>query len=222
MGLDKNGRPIEAPGARYTTEPIKIWPGAGGAHNWAPMSYSPITGLVYFSGNENSATYTPLPPEQFQFTPGRGNTGLGRGGAQIPETAYAVTQPEVTGRFMVAWDPVKQQERWRNLFGTAGPGGGTLATAGGLVLMGNTAFDAESGAKLWEEPLLGERPVGWITYLLDGKQYFTVLARANPDNRLFTFTLDGGATMPALPPAAPAQGRGRGAPPATPPAPAPR
>ena len=35
MGLDKNGRPIEAPGARYTTDPIRIWPGAGGAHNWA-------------------------------------------------------------------------------------------------------------------------------------------------------------------------------------------
>ena len=50
MGLDKNGRPIEAPGARYTTNPIRIWPGAAGAHNWEPMSYSPITGLVYFAG----------------------------------------------------------------------------------------------------------------------------------------------------------------------------
>jgi hypothetical protein len=188
------------------------------------MSYSPITGLVYFGGNEGSATYSPMPPDQFVYTPGRTNTGLGRGGggggggAQIPDTNYAVTQPEITGRFMVAWDPVKQQERWRHLFGAAGPGGsGTLATAGGLVFMGNTAYDAETGQKLWEEPLLGERPVGWISYLLDGKQYFTVLARSSPNNRLFTFTLDGGAPMPALPPAAPAQGRGRGAQPTTPP-----
>jgi quinohemoprotein ethanol dehydrogenase len=224
MGLDKNGRPIEAPGARYTTEPIRIWPGAAGAHNWAPMSYSPITGLVYVPGNENSATYVPMPPAQFQYTPGRTNTGLGRGGGQIPDTAYAATQPEVTGRFLVAWDPVKQQERWRNLFGATGPGGGTLATAGGFVLMGNTAFDAATGQKLWEEPLLGERPVGWISYLLDGKQYFSVLARANPNNRLFTFTLDGGAAMPELPPpAAPAQGGrgGRGAQTGPPPAPVP-
>ena len=29
MGLDRNGRPMEAPGARYTTKPIRIWPGAG-------------------------------------------------------------------------------------------------------------------------------------------------------------------------------------------------
>ncbi|HZI51236.1 MAG TPA: hypothetical protein VFE29_05390, partial [Terriglobia bacterium] len=181
------------------------------------------TGLVYVPGNENSATYTPMPPEQFKFTPGRGNTGLGRGAGQIPETAYAATQPEVTGRFLVAWDPVKQQERWRNLFGATGPGGGTLATAGGLVFMGNSVYDAGTGQKLWEEPLLGERPVGWISYMLDGKQYFSVLARANPNNRLFTFTLDGGATMPALPPPTPAQGgRGRGAQPSPPPAPQPK
>ena len=213
MGLDKNGRPIEAPGARYTTDSIRIWPGAGGAHNWAPMSYSPITGLVYFAGNENSATYVPMPPSEFRFTPGRGNTGLGRGQGPIPDTEYAATQPEVTGRFLVAWDPVKQQERWRVLFGTAGGGAGpTLATAGGLVFSGNAAYNAETGERVWEEPLLGERPIGWITYMLDGKQYVSVTARSNPNHRLFTFTLDGGATMPPLPPAAPAQGRGgRGA-----------
>ena len=205
MGLDKNGRPIEAPGARYTTNSIRIWPGAAGAHNWAPMSYSPITGLVYVPGNENSASYTPMPPDQFQFTAGRSNTGLtaGAGAAPAPETAYAATQPEVAGRFLVAWDPVKQRERWRHLFPAGAPGGGTMATAGGLVFMGNSAYDAESGQKLWEEPLLGDRPVSWISYLLDGKQYVALLARSSPNNRLFTFTLDGGGTMPALRPATP-------------------
>ena len=217
MGLDKNGRPIEAPGARYTTNSIKIWPGAGGAHNWQPMSYSPITGLVYIPGNEGSSLYTPTPPAEFQFVPGRTNTGMvGRGGgggaAQIPETDYAATQPEVTGRFLVAWDPVKQQERWRHIFEVGAPGGGTLATAGGLVFLGNSAYDAETGEKLWEAPLLGERPVSWISYMLDGKQYLAILARNSPNNRLFTFTLDGGATMPPLPPPAPAQGKGKGAP----------
>jgi len=209
MGLDKNGRPIEAPGARYKTQPIRIWPGAAGAHNWAPMSFSPITQLAYFAGNENSATYSPINPADFKFTPGRTNTGLGNSPVPIPDTEYAATQPEITGRFLVAWDPVKQQERWRVLFGTAGAAaGGTLATAGGLVFSGNAAYNAETGEKLWEEPLLGERPIGWITYMLDGKQYLSVTARANPNHRLFTFTLDGGATMPPLPPPAPAQGRG--------------
>jgi quinohemoprotein ethanol dehydrogenase len=218
MGLDKNGRPIEAPGARYTTNSIKIWPGALGAHNWAPMSYNPITGLVYFPGTENFATYIPTPAAEFKFTPGRTNTGVDfRRSAGVPDTDYAVTQPEVTGRFLVAWDPVKQQERWRVVFGAAGPGGGTMSTAGGLVFHGNSAYDASTGEKLWEEPLLGDRPVSWISYMLDGKQYVSILARSSPNNRLFTFTLDGGGTMPALPPPvppppAPAQGTGNATP----------
>jgi quinohemoprotein ethanol dehydrogenase len=205
LGLDKNGRPIEAPGARYTTSPIKIWPGAGGAHNWQPMSYSPLTGLVYIPGNESSTSYTPTPPEQFEYAPGRTNTGVNfRAAANIPETDYAATQPEVSGRFLVAWDPVKQQERWRVLFGAGAPGGGVLSTAGGLVFLGNAAYDADTGQKLWEVEGLGERPVTWISYLLDGKQYFAILARNSPHNRLFAFTLDGGAAMPPVPPPPPA------------------
>jgi hypothetical protein len=38
-----------------------------------------------------------------------------------------------------------------------------------------------------------------ITYTLDGKQYVTLLGRANPGNRLFTFVLDGKEPMPPLP-----------------------
>jgi quinohemoprotein ethanol dehydrogenase len=213
MGLDKNGRPIEAPGAHYKNNSIKIWPGAAGAHNWQPMSYNPITGLVYFPGNESFATYIPTPAADFKFTPGRTNTGVDfRRSAGVPETDYAVTQPEVTGRFLVAWDPVKQQERWRVVFGAGGPGGGTMSTAGGLVFMGNSAFDASTGEKLWQEPLLGERPVSWISYLLGGKQYLSILARSSPNNRLFTFTLDGDGTMPPLPAPAPAQAPGDGTP----------
>ena len=62
------------------------------------------------------------------------------------------------------------------------------------MFQGNSAYDAATGEKLWEEPLLGERPVSWISYLLDGKQYLSILARNSPNNRLFTFTLDGGAS----------------------------
>ncbi len=208
MGLDKNGRPIEAPGARYTTQAIKIWPGAGGAHNWQPMAYSPLTGLVYIPGNEGSTSYDPTPATEFKFTPGRTNTGVNfRGGPQIRDTDYAATQPEVSGRFLVAWDPVKQRERWRLLFPPGTPGGGVLATAGGLVFLGNSAYDAETGEKLWEERLLGDRPVSWISYMLDGKQYLSILARNSPNNRLFTFTVDGGGTMPSLPPLPPNPGR---------------
>src|SRR5205823_5927286 len=47
-GIDlKTGRPIVNPDAYYGTESIALSPGPGGAHNWAPMSFNPMTGLVY-------------------------------------------------------------------------------------------------------------------------------------------------------------------------------
>jgi quinohemoprotein ethanol dehydrogenase len=53
-GLDANGKPIVNPEARYeVTGKVFIgMPGAGGAHSWTPMSYSPKTGLVYIPANE--------------------------------------------------------------------------------------------------------------------------------------------------------------------------
>ena len=47
LGLDAKGRPIVNPAAYYDTDPIALFPTGGGAHNWSPMSYSPLTGWVY-------------------------------------------------------------------------------------------------------------------------------------------------------------------------------
>src|SRR5215468_3877980 len=47
-GIDqKTGRPIVNAAAYYGTEPISLSPGGGGAHNWSPMSFNPVTGLAY-------------------------------------------------------------------------------------------------------------------------------------------------------------------------------
>ena len=117
-------------------------------------------------------------------------------GPPAREPEGAGSQPQATGGFLVAWDPVKQQERWR-LLGPGGTngGGGTLATAGNLVFHGPIAYNAATGEKLWETDLGGNN-VTPITYMLDGKQYVTLFARAYPDNRLFTFVLDGKGAVP--------------------------
>jgi hypothetical protein len=57
------------------------------------------------------------------------------------------------------------------------------------------AYNAETGEKVWETDLGGTN-VAPITYMLDGKQYVMLLARAYPDNHLFTFVLDGKAPVP--------------------------
>ena len=48
-GIDmKTGRPVETVNARYPgAEGVPLAPGPLGAHNWQPMSFSPLTGLVY-------------------------------------------------------------------------------------------------------------------------------------------------------------------------------
>jgi len=215
-GLDKNGRPVEAEGARWTTDSVLLSPGPGGAHNWQPMSFNPVTGLVYIPGQESSGVYTPDPNFVFRYgypnlamannlngprTPdGQMTPGAAPSKPRNPpkEPAGAENQPKATGGFLLAWDPVNRKERWRIKNGGGFTGGGTLATAGNLVFHGATAYNAETGEKLWDGNI-GGLPVTPISYVLDGKQYVTLLGRVYPGNRLFTFVLDGKEPMPPLP-----------------------
>ncbi len=41
----KTGKPVLTPEARLTEKPTLLTPGYGGAHNWNPMSFSPLDGL---------------------------------------------------------------------------------------------------------------------------------------------------------------------------------
>ena len=57
----KTGRPVEAPQPRYgeSGKPFASMPGPGGAHSWQPMSFSPLTGLVYLPVTEAGFPYIP-------------------------------------------------------------------------------------------------------------------------------------------------------------------
>ncbi len=215
-GLDAKGRPIEAKGARYGTEPTLIYPGNGGAHNWEAMAFSPLTELVYIPGTEGGATYARDP--NFVFTPGNSNAGMSTtqrprdaDGKLIPpipiprptkEPEGAEKQPPETGGFLVAWDPKANKERWRvPAVGGYLRGGSTLATGGNLVFHNSIAYNAQTGEKLWQMDLNGDN-VAPITYVLDGKQHIAVLARTYPNNRLFVFALDAKEPLPPMKPAA--------------------
>jgi quinohemoprotein ethanol dehydrogenase len=62
----KTGKPIETPGARYIDAPFLIWAGAGGAHSWQPMSYSPDMRLVYVPGTNAAFAFAPDPNYKWQ------------------------------------------------------------------------------------------------------------------------------------------------------------
>lgn len=92
-GLDEaTGRPIVNADARYDkTSAAVVMPGPGGAHNWAPMSFNPSTGLVYIPTSAG-APFSYATDPNFELKPGELNLGIvfsnpnagagrGRGGA---------------------------------------------------------------------------------------------------------------------------------------------
>ncbi|MGO9591103.1 MAG: PQQ-dependent dehydrogenase, methanol/ethanol family [Candidatus Acidiferrales bacterium] len=223
-GLDpKTGRPIDNPEAHYGTTPTIVWPGPGGGHVWQGMSFNPETNLVYVTpGMASSFAYVQAPafkPELgaynwgiiFRDAAGRGTGPVAaRGNAAPPPPPPPPAPP--AGNFLVAWDPATETARWKV---PATGGGGTMTTAGNLVFAASSggdfeAFSADKGEKLWSVKLQAgfANPV---CYMLDGKEYVSVLAGRQGKGRLYTFTLDGNVPVP--PPPASGAAPSAGAPP---------
>ncbi|HTC90874.1 MAG TPA: PQQ-dependent dehydrogenase, methanol/ethanol family [Bryobacteraceae bacterium] len=221
-GVDpKTGRPIVNAEARYAREPVTIFPSAGGAHNWSPMSFNPATGLVYISGN-TASSWTFASVDKYEAKTDRtSNNGLVRPMPTPRENNIPLIGPEPlpgTGSRggLIAWDPVEQKFRWR-MPGGGGIGGGTLSTAGNLVFQSINdgrlmAYSADKGDKLLEMQTGLKSGVGPpITYQVDGKQYValmggigTVIGNAGPQNtatttppKLLVYVLDGTAAAPS-------------------------
>src|ERR1700733_11129305 len=131
-GLDAKGRPIVNPEAYYGTDPISLFPTAGGGHNWSPMSFNPATGLVYVPTTYGSFTYAA--GDKLIYAP-YGDTGLAPTFAGARPTSMPFMGPQPLGNergVLQAWDPVNQKLVWRAP-GGGGIGGGTVTTAGNLV-----------------------------------------------------------------------------------------
>jgi len=212
------GRPVETPGARYRDQNVLLWPSFQAVHHWTPQSYSPLTGLVYVPTLEMAFPFGDegvdkhhwepklLTPEFAGFTPGN---------SDVPADAGK--------SILKAWNPVTQKEAWS----IETPGiseGGTLATAGNLVIQGRAdghlhAYSADRGKDLWSFNA-GVAVTGVpITYSWNARQYVTITSgplngataafgsvsarwgwasRGYP-RRLLTFTLDGKAPLPPTP-----------------------
>ncbi len=222
-GLDpKTGRPKETKEARYdkTGKPAVVVPGPGGAHSWQPMSFSPVTGLVYFPVMESGFPF--IPTASAPLNPRSWATGVDFDAGSLPPIpeVRAGAKAGLKGH-LVAWDPIAQKEVWRAQFEHPW-NGGTLATAGNLVFQGNSmgefvAYRATNGQKLWSAPTQAGVLAAPVTYEIDGVQYVTIevgwggafglaageLARdshiAANLPRVLTYKLGGEAKLPALP-----------------------
>lgn len=220
-GFDKSGRPLINKEAYYDKEPVTIFPTASGAHNWAPMSFNPNTGLVYIPTSYGSWTYAA--GDAVREAAG-GATGLASTMYGERPNSMPFIGPEPLNKehnVLEAWDPVAQKLIWRTAGGGAA-GGGTLTTAGNLLFQVINdgrflAYNADKGEKLFEIQT-GRTGMGPpITYEIDGKQYIAFLGGTgrpasalgpNDDQvehppLLFVFELDGKAALPQAAPAPP-------------------
>ncbi|MDT8760173.1 PQQ-dependent dehydrogenase, methanol/ethanol family [Sphingomonas psychrotolerans] len=179
-GIDMaTGRPNVNPEARYSETPVLLTPGPGGGHNWNPMAYSPRTRLAYFPVTEMYMAYSVNP--NFRQSPGNmSQLGISTTGYDLTRKAAAAFAAANNKAWLTAWDPVKQEERWRVPYSNRGSGG-VLATAGNLVFEGTVngtfaAYRADTGTKLWEMPVQQLPIAAPIAYSIDGQQYIAVNA----------------------------------------------
>jgi PQQ-dependent dehydrogenase (methanol/ethanol family) len=219
-GVDlETGRPIETPQARYTNAVSTVSPGPVGAHNWHPMSFNPATGLVYIPSHQGN-TFAYAIEQDFEFTPGGWNRGIATGNLESlprrPDSDYAEgTGPDSpSDGALLAWDPVARRVRWQVDYPT-GSNGGTLTTAGNLVFQGTAgghlfAYRADNGEALWDVDLGQGILAPPVTYLVDDRQYLSVLVgwggttsmfgfnasgEYKAEGRLWTFVLGGDSTI---------------------------
>lgn len=180
-GVDmKTRRPLETALARYPgRDPAPVVPGPLGAHSWQPMSYSPLTGLVYIPVNDVGFKYKSAEDfEPKKLAPNYGIDVVAAGMPQNPKIKKAILDT-VKGK-LVAWDPLQQKQAWT--VERPGPwNGGTLSTAGNLVFEGTAggnfeAYRADTGTKLWEFAAQTGVMAGPVTYTINGEQYIAVLA----------------------------------------------
>jgi alcohol dehydrogenase (cytochrome c) len=192
-GLDAKGRPIQ------TRQPagMPTYPGNQGGTNWYPPSFSPRTGLFYFSAWENYGTI--YAPQEATYQPGRNFSG---GGFSVvapvpgaPTIGIGRRGPinnwtdEVGNGAVMAMDPHTGKPRWKvTQFDVTD--GGMLTTASDLLFTGGRegyfhALDARSGALLWKASLGGQIVMAPVTYQVDGTQYVSVIS----GSALFTFAL---------------------------------
>lgn len=199
---DNNWRPILNPDANYgkTGKGWFIVPFQ--THVWYPMAFNRDTNLMYIPTNYGS--YGMVAEAGAKM----GNQLLSIAIGKRPE----VPEPELEerGSYLLAWDPVKQEEAWRSEEGSGRSG--VMTTAGNLVFQGTgrsdfSAFRADTGEKVWTTDGQASIVGGSASYEIDGEQYIAVVAgqgRAFGPNsywapnyaRLLVYKLGGDATLP--------------------------
>ena len=145
-------------------------PSLSGARNWPPEAYSPQTGYLYISANENRCSV--MEGRAVEYRAGQDFTG----------GTFEVFQREGADHIgeLQAWDLDTGDEVWTQQF-PSGNDGAVLTTAGGLVFLGGgdfRAFNALTGKLLWQIRTNYNRTGVPTSYKVNGVQYIAVQSGA--------------------------------------------
>jgi alcohol dehydrogenase (cytochrome c) len=170
--IGADGRPVVMPNQEPTFEGTKACPSLEGASNWFSTSFNPATGFYYVQTLEKCDVYRKI---DVPWQAGKGY--MGGTARQAPgESAQKILRAIDIRTGKSAWELPQ-----------AGPGvswGGTLATAGGIVIFGEesgalAAADAVTGAPLWRFQANQNWKASPMTYVFDSKQYVAVASGSN-------------------------------------------
>jgi alcohol dehydrogenase (cytochrome c) len=167
----KTGRPeIDEARQPGTGKGAEFCPSHWGGKNWPPIAFNPKTRMIYIPANEN--TCGRITGRPITYTAGKPFTGAA-------STFLVAPGADHIGEVQ-AWNVDTGKKVWAHNFAGSANWGPMLATGGGLVFSGGTndrlfrAFDASSGALLWEFPtnsgIIGQPS----SFMVDGKQYIAV------------------------------------------------
>jgi alcohol dehydrogenase (cytochrome c) len=176
-GVDASGRPILS-GRIPTAGGTLICPGINGATNWFSPSYNPNTGLFYVMALENCNLAFAIPKP---FV--KGETYYNTGTKLPPD--------EHSQKILLALSVADGKTVWRYpQIGDGNSWGGTLTTAGGLVIFADDAgsleaVDATTGHTLWHFNTGQRISASPMTYAVDGVQYVAISAGSD----VFIFSL---------------------------------
>jgi len=154
-----------------TAEGVDMLPGANGGAEWSPPAYSPQTHYLYILAMDQLMHFTTKPARTVPglIRLGSAFTNVAPGGIQDgPFVALDVESGKIAWQYKAPQPLI----------------GGALATAGGVVFMGEgngwfDAFDAKSGQRLWRYNLGAGVNAPPVTYEVNGEQYLAVAAGGN-------------------------------------------
>jgi alcohol dehydrogenase (cytochrome c) len=171
-GLTAEGRPIVVANMEPSLEGKRVCPSLEGSSNWYSTSFNPATGLYYVQTNDKCGVFTKTPME---WEAGKGFMG----------GSFKQAPGEPAQRILRAIDIQTGSIVWElGQTGAVDSWGGTLSTAGGLVIFGEDsgslmAADAASGKPLWSFQTSQLWKASPMTYMFDNKQYVAVATGSN-------------------------------------------